>query len=217
MKSETGFTLIEIMVSLVLVGLIASVAGTSVLMGIRGYVFARENDAITQKAQLAMNRLNREFMELMDIKAVNAAQPYVIYKAPLRTGGIEWRAIAKVGNTVQMFFQVPGTSLSGLTGDTLIDGVQNFSILYNGATTWSSDIHQLYAIGIQMDLSRPDTGGTVSFSTTVSPRNNDNAGGASVPTASTPPPGLQRKAMLRDHGRMGRSGPSRCGGPETVP
>ena len=68
MRNKAGFTLIEIMVSLVLVGLIASVAGTSVITATRGYVFARENNAITQKAQLALNRLNREFIELSDIK-----------------------------------------------------------------------------------------------------------------------------------------------------
>ena len=68
MRNKAGFTLIEIMVSLVLVGLIASIAGTSVLMATRGYLFTRENDVITQKAQLAMNRINREFIELSDVK-----------------------------------------------------------------------------------------------------------------------------------------------------
>ena len=77
MRNKAGFTLIEIMVSLVLVGLIASIAGTSVVMGTRGYLFARENDAITQKAQLALGRLNREFIELSDVKAVNDSQPYL--------------------------------------------------------------------------------------------------------------------------------------------
>jgi prepilin-type N-terminal cleavage/methylation domain-containing protein len=191
MKNKAGFTLIEITVSLVLVGLIASIAGTSVIMGMRGYLFAKENDVITQKAQLAMNRLNREFMELMDIKAVNDTQPYVIYEVPLRAGGVEKRAIAKVGSKIRIYFDAeasPPFDEQSNTGATLVDRVQNFSILYNGAAAWTSDIRQLYAVGIQMDLSRPDTGGAVSFSTTVSPRNNNNAGGASVPTASNPPP-----------------------------
>jgi prepilin-type N-terminal cleavage/methylation domain-containing protein len=194
MKRRAGFTLIEIMVSLVLVGLIAAIAGTSVVMGMRGYLFAKENDAITQKAQLAMSRLNRELMELTDIKAVNSSQPYLIYEVPAGVAGsstdplrYERRAVAKVGNTLQMFFNVSGTSLPG-TGDVLVDRVQSFSILYNGAVTWSGNISQLYAVGIQMGLSRPDTGGTVSFSTTVSPRNNNNAGGAAIPTAANPPP-----------------------------
>ena len=111
MRNKAGFTLIEIMVSLVLVGLIASIAGTAVVMGTRGYLFARENDAMTQKAQLALGRLSREFIELSNVKAVNDSQPYLIYEVPSRIAGVlaERRAVAKVGNTVQMFFNVPGT------------------------------------------------------------------------------------------------------------
>jgi prepilin-type N-terminal cleavage/methylation domain-containing protein len=197
MKNRSGFTLIEIMVSLVLVGLIAAIAGTSVITGMRGYLFAKENDVITQKAQLALGRINREFMELMDIKAVNNAQPYVIYEVPLRDGGIQRRAIAKVGNEIRMFFGVSGNMLPD-QGDVLADGVQSLTIMYNPSSgnpsSWASlwsygqDIRNLYALSVQLVMARPDTGGEVSFLTTVSPRNNNNAGGATPPTASNPPP-----------------------------
>ncbi len=157
MKSKAGFTLIEIMVSLVLVGLIASIAGTSVIMGMRGYLFA-ENDVITQKAQLALNRLNREFIELIRyqgrryrLKALShlrssIADAGVWPKAGHREGG-------KHGSAV---FNVPGTTLSGLTGDILVDrvfdkpdGNKGFSIEYNpGFNLWSygKDIQDLYAV-----------------------------------------------------------------------
>ena len=197
MRHKAGFTLIEITVSLVLVGLIASIAGTLVITATRGYLYARENDVITQKAQLALGRLNREFTELMDVKARDDVQPYLIYEVPLRTGGVERRGIAKVGNTVQMFFNVPGATLSGLTGDILVDSLadvpENFSIMYNpssGMSWWGvgDDIRDLYAVSYKIVLARPDTGGAVSFYSTVSPRNNNNAGGAALPTASNPPP-----------------------------
>ena len=193
MRKKAGFTLIEIMVSLVLVGLIASIAGTLVITATRGYLFARENDAITQKAQLALGRLNREFTELMDVKARDDAQPYLIYEIPLRTGGVERRGIAKVDNTVQMFFNVPGTTLSGLTGDILLDNLQTLSLMYNpssGVSLWSmgQDIRNLYAVSAQIVMNRPDTGGSVSFFTTVSPRNNNNSGGAALPSSVNPPP-----------------------------
>jgi prepilin-type N-terminal cleavage/methylation domain-containing protein len=202
MKRKAGFTLIEIMVSLVLVGVIAAIAGTSVITATRSYLFARENDAITQKAQLAIGRLNREFIELSDVKAVNDSQPYLIYEVPSRTAGVlaDRRAIARVGNTVQMFFNVPGTTLSGLTGDILVDGVVDrtdgkkpFSIARNPSgivNLWNmgDDIRNLFALSVHLELARPDTGGTVVFDTTVSPRNNNNSGGAALPTTSNPPP-----------------------------
>jgi prepilin-type N-terminal cleavage/methylation domain-containing protein len=202
MRNKAGFTLIEIMVSLVLVGLIAAISGTSVITATRSYLFARENNAITQKAQLALNRLNREFIELSDVKAVNDSQPYLIYEVPSRTAGVlaDRRAIARVGNTVQMFFNVPGTTLSGLTGDILVDGVVDrtdgkkpFSIARNPSgivNLWNmgDDIRNLFALSVHLELARPDTGGTVVFDTTVSPRNNNNSGGAALPTTSNPPP-----------------------------
>jgi len=65
----SGFTLIEIMVSLVIVGILATVAGTALVAGINGYMSARENDAMAQKSQLAMARLSRELTEFIEIKS----------------------------------------------------------------------------------------------------------------------------------------------------
>ncbi len=194
MRNKAGFTLIEIMVSLVLVGLIAAISGTAVITATRSYLFAKENDAITQKAQLALGRLNREFTELMDVKAVNNTQPYLVYEVPLRTGGVERRAVAKVGNTVRMYFDAEATTpFNDTKGATLVDGVQTLSLMYNpssGVSLWSmgQDIRNLFAVSVQIVLARPDTGGTVSFFTTVSPRNNNNSGGAALPSAANPPP-----------------------------
>ena len=210
MKSKAGFTLIEITVSLVLVGLIASIAGTSVIMGMRGYLFARENDVITQKAQLALSRLNREIIELSDIKDANST--CVVYESPYGPRAI--KMVVEAGSTTIKLFTSgvgSGSSCGSLpTGDTLVDGVQSFSIYYNpqvaqgppevATTTWvfgSSTVHdpnspqhisRLYALRMELALARQDTGGSVPFVTTASPRNNNNSGGASPPTASNPPP-----------------------------
>ena len=202
MRNKAGFTLIEIMVSLVLVGLIASVAGTSVLMGLRGYLNTRENDVITQKAQLAMNRINREFIELSAVK--DDTESCIIYESPYG-----WRAIKMVEvegkKTIKLFFiDATVNSCGSLTaGDTLVDGVSSFAIRYNPDTTgttslWSKsqDIRNLYALSVQMALNRPETGGWVPFSTTVSPRNNNNAGGSAVPTPDNLPPDYASKTCF---------------------
>ena len=188
MKRKTGFTLIEIMVSLVLVGLIASIAGTSVITATRSYLYARENNAITQKAQLALNRLTREIIELSDVR--DASSTCVVYESPYGR-----RAVAFVNGTVSLFTNYTNTTCPTTGGDVLVDRVQAFSILYNPnpggtASLWSmgQDIKNLFAVNIQFALARPDTGGTVPFFTTVSPRNNNNSGGAALPTAANPPP-----------------------------
>ena len=192
MRGEKGFTLIEIMVSLVLVGLIAAIAGTSVITATRSYLFARENNTITQKAQLAMERFNREFIELSNVKA--ATSTCIIYEVPYGNA-YRTRAIARVGNTIQLFDPFSGSTCPSDGGDVLVDGVQTFSLLYNPdpnvtASLWSmgQDIRDLFALNVQIALARPDTGGAVEFYSTVSPRNNNNTGGAALPTTSNPPP-----------------------------
>jgi len=199
MRNKAGFTLIEIMVSLVLVGLIASVAGTSVLMGLRGYINTRENNEITQKAQLAMNRINREFIELIDIRDIVESPACLIYEGP---GGRRALKYDQANQRVLLLSGVTAMDCSGLAGgDTLVDNVQTFIIMYNpssGMSLWGmgQDIRNLFAVTVQLVLNRPDTGGGVSFLTTVSPRNNNNAGGAAVPTPDNLPPDYAGKTCF---------------------
>jgi prepilin-type N-terminal cleavage/methylation domain-containing protein len=63
MKQHHGFTLLELIAVLVLVGIMASIAGFGVVAGVRGYLMASESAQISQKAQLAMTRLSREIKE----------------------------------------------------------------------------------------------------------------------------------------------------------
>ena len=56
MRKDAGFTLIEVVLSLIIVGMMAAIAGMGIVTGTKGYVMARENAHIAQKAQLAMAR-----------------------------------------------------------------------------------------------------------------------------------------------------------------
>ena len=57
--SNSGFTLIEVIVSLVLVGVMAVVAGMGIVSATRAFIFAKDAAEISQKSQLAMNRLTK--------------------------------------------------------------------------------------------------------------------------------------------------------------
>lgn len=52
MKAK-GFTLIETVAVLLIVGVIAAVAGVGIVSGVRGFVQAREAGAMAMEAQLA--------------------------------------------------------------------------------------------------------------------------------------------------------------------
>jgi prepilin-type N-terminal cleavage/methylation domain-containing protein len=103
MRKEAGFTLIEMIVSLILVGIMASVAGMGIVAGVQGYLFAKDNAAVSGKAQLAMSRLNRTFMEVLDITTVGASPTRVTYDR--LSGGsriTETLYLDTTGNTIKI-------------------------------------------------------------------------------------------------------------------
>ena len=66
LSNEKAFTLIEVIVSLVLAGILAAVVGLGLVRITQGYVFAKQNSETLQKAQIAMTRI---------VKELGAAEP----------------------------------------------------------------------------------------------------------------------------------------------
>ena len=59
-RKEKGFTLIEIIISLVLMAIIAAVVSMGFLEIVKGYVFARTNADAVEKGQMAITRMIKE-------------------------------------------------------------------------------------------------------------------------------------------------------------
>ena len=184
MNNESGFTLIEIIVSLVLVGMMAGIAGMGIVTGTKGYLLAKENSHMAQKAQLAMARIQRELMELTGIAARQADPAFIIYD---NTSGRHAIAKDDTDNTVKMYNLASGATIPPAGGDILVDNVNSFTLSYfQGTNIWGGvDIQLLSAIKADLALDRSDgAGNTVTFTTTVNPRNTNNYGG--VPPDTTP-------------------------------
>jgi len=64
MKNKTGFSLVEMLCVLVLFGIISSAVTIGFSKSISQFNFTRENDAMSQKAQVALNRILMEFTYL---------------------------------------------------------------------------------------------------------------------------------------------------------
>src|SRR5210317_428691 len=128
-NGDAGFTLIEIIVSLVIAGILASIAGMGIVSDISGYAFVRENVSLSQKIQLATARINRELLELTDISDRDDARPYIVYRSA--TGRLQ--AIAKINDTIRLYNDpaetVDDTYLEN-NGDTLTDSVDSFALNY---------------------------------------------------------------------------------------
>ncbi|MFH2219337.1 MAG: type II secretion system protein [Pseudomonadota bacterium] len=172
MRNNKGFTLVEIILSLVLFGFIALVAGMGIVAFTRGVIFAKESSHKAQKIQLAMNRLNREIMELTNIAAKDDTQPdpYVIYD---NVSGRQ--AIAKDGDVIKMFFNLSAVAvaLPSTGGNTLIDGVESLTFTYykdyQTGLTWALADGMDLLTSVKADITLSNVGGT--FSTLIFPRN----------------------------------------------
>lgn len=161
--NQAGFSFVELIAVMVLVGIMAAGAGLGISNIITGFMVSRDSAAIAGKAQLAMLRLSREFRV---ISSVTAATSTSITFVATHEGGInKTYTVTKAGDTI--------TLNDGTTNDTLVDKVSALTYTYydtfNGTaeTSWASSRR---LIQITIGMNGPDNT-PLSFTTRVTPRN----------------------------------------------
>lgn len=158
---KLGFTLVELIAALVIMGMIA-VFGTSMLTNaVRGYTAARNADEVAQKAQLALQRMTIEFSALNPLTSTgNAANLTYSYDSISHT-------ISQSGNQIRY-------SQSG-NNYTLLDGVAANSLQFRFYPSYSSAAMTSFAnnssislISISFNMQGDDT--SIGMSQTYSTR-----------------------------------------------
>lgn len=164
-KNQSGFTLIEVIVVMIIIGIVAVGLSAMIVYIAQNFLFAREADELSQKAQLAMARIKKE---LEDVKSISTANANAVRY--------------KLANDVEYEIQLSGTAINMQVGNssekTLIDGLaagnggQTF-LAYKQADgnswTTSNSINDLAQIQIVFVLNFQ--GGTnLKFETTINPR-----------------------------------------------
>ena len=165
LQPDKGFTLIEIIVTLVLLGILATVAGFGIVEVARGYATARENERMAQSARIALLRISRELIELESVNGAGASEIAVSNADGNQV------AIGLSGTTILID---DDTDADG--GEILIDRVASFQLDYEGTggSVWAFGMADgdLAVIAISIDLSRNDGMDAVVFTTKINPRNN---------------------------------------------
>ncbi|WP_321493419.1 prepilin-type N-terminal cleavage/methylation domain-containing protein [uncultured Desulfobacter sp.] len=172
MPNEKGFTLIEIIATLVIMGFITMTAGMGIVHAVQAYVFAKQNAAIAQKTAFAFSRMTVELMNCTQITAATSSQ-VVFFTTAGNVDGVQ-RTISVNTNAVT------------LNSFLLIDNIAAGSSLSyrkfdNTAWTTSNDFSDLAAIDVVLVVKRSGTSAEqYSFNTSITMRNN------SVPNAPFP-------------------------------
>ncbi|MBN1363936.1 MAG: prepilin-type N-terminal cleavage/methylation domain-containing protein [Syntrophaceae bacterium] len=191
-KSQRGFTLVEVIVSLVVAGILAAVAGLGIVQAVKGYVKTKQNAEMTQKVQLAMSRITQEVIEMINIPNVATSTFLPITGSNNCNGSDCIRTIGLDGNKIKIAFG--SANISSVTnGDTLLDNVQSLTFKYYMVTPETpSDVpkdsftpgtdpdFKLCAVDVKIEMVN-SSGDIMEFQNRISPRNNNNLGGKDIP------------------------------------
>ena len=169
MNHISGFTLIEVIATLILVGIVGVFASFGVVNLTNGYIQSVSNNASSSKAAVALNRIYRE---LSTLDAISTAQQDSI----LFSREADDVEIALVGSAIRMR---AGAVPTVTTGPILIDNVDSFSLAYfqDDGSVWddTQNINQLARITVEFILS--NNGTPVTFRMTVNPIYNNTYNG----------------------------------------
>jgi prepilin-type N-terminal cleavage/methylation domain-containing protein len=125
-SNEKAFTLIEVIVCLVLIGIVAAIAGMGLIKIAEGYVFAKLNAETSQKAQVAMARIVKELgaaeKEPAETASITAADVNTVtFKRRKSFGSTEF-----ITNTIDLFgktVRVQVDTASNAVATTLINDI----------------------------------------------------------------------------------------------
>lgn len=181
---SAGFTLIELIAAIVLLGVLAATAGVGLVQAVEAFVSARAMTELTQEAQMAVTRISLELKSLDDIVTGTTSGTQLTFTSTRRGTADTYRiALDGAGDRVTV------TDLSSNVTGVLLDEVANtngqplfryFRVTANGGLIpWipgTSPMDQLYRIDIDLRAGGlPDslTSQTLQFTASVNPQNSE--------------------------------------------
>ncbi len=127
-----GFTLIEIIVSMVVLAILGVIAGRGMVEMASGYVLSKKNATVAQLGQITVDRLKEEFSS---IQSITCGGPSIITYSIQRSaaeGYVQSSVYLVGGNNPTLYLLTPGCTdcTSCIGGDKLADSISNFTLSY---------------------------------------------------------------------------------------
>jgi prepilin-type N-terminal cleavage/methylation domain-containing protein len=158
LSNEKAFTLIEVIVSMVLIAIIGVVAGMGLVQIANGYVFAKQNAETVQKAQITMARIKKELVNATSISTTTLpTATSITYTRPVSTG-----STTSITNTITISGGLVTININGgTTAYTLTNNVVtasssfSYTLVGNSQTTTptAAQVPNIYRIDIALVLS----------------------------------------------------------------
>ena len=168
LKNQKGFTLVELIASLVLAGILAIALTTIIITAINGFFLSRDASEISQKSQLALTRIRTELIRATQI--TTADQNKIVFVNDHGTYEIE-RSNGTITLKKTGADPIPAKALANDIENSYYTAVNRF-LTYEktGSVPWGTtdDIAELHAIIIKLKFSNYNN----VFQTTVNPRSN---------------------------------------------
>lgn len=161
-KGEKGFSLVEIIVAMVILGILAVFITTGTVRIIEGYFFSRDNSDTAMRGQIAATRISKE---LRSIEKINSGVK--------RSMSYSYNRNGKTVSGRTLFWSGTTSSPLMLDQNILVDNVTDFEIIYyqdnkdKGSNTWNKNKK---LIGITLKLEGASDHISL-FSTRIVPRN----------------------------------------------
>ncbi len=171
-----GFTLIEIIASLMILVIVGALVIISTIKILQGFAFTKMNTETSQKGHIALDRLTKEFTNIICVLSGDPISISFTSRNYLTGPPPTNRGVWKRGNTIRIG---NGGDINTDNGAILVDNVNDFVLTYyddyvnmtNGnGISWDEDTSK----EIEITLSLVGANDNVSvFTTRVAPRNLD--------------------------------------------
>jgi prepilin-type N-terminal cleavage/methylation domain-containing protein len=176
--NQSGFTLIEAIAVLVIMGILTVGLIVGLVDGVQNYIFASNASQLSQKAQVALARINKELIDVTAISNISASN--VDYTRPysppscLQTAGCQYR-IQMQNNQILLQGINPVISPQILVNNVTTYSAGNNFLTFNdfSGATWSLEtgntVNNLAKINVLLMLTN-GSNQSLTFNTSINPR-----------------------------------------------
>ena len=162
-KQKKGFTLVELIVTIVLVGIIGTFTTLFMYTGLNGYLRAKDNTEGALKAQIALDRISLELREINAISAFTPSPPNPFPSIEYTSNTLSATRRIRFDGADEIFLKVGGNE------NLLLDNVQSFTMTaaYKDLNFYADGNNEVEAIDVSFTIG--DIGRQ--FSARIFPRN----------------------------------------------